>query len=961
MLARVAALVDRTRAIVRERATGSKRALGVLLVVATTVSSAHLARLGTHSARIATVALIALALLAATLLALREVWAFRDRERALLREVARDDVGLSRSIARAIGLSRRSERSPDDDSDRAATMARDLADLHLSRQLAKVRLDRLEQRADKTGVRAAGAALSLAVLAMAATMFDPLRVVEGLDVLAARDGVAPLRLVYLDDVDVVVTPPAYLGLSARSLPDFDTTEVPRGSVIAVRGKPVKAGRSLVLTDGITEVDFVDDGKGMLVARYTLGESALLRVAARFGSREQQVRVLQRDELWVESLPDLPPVVTLKGAPATTNLSATPQINLEYEAKDDHALREVAVVLRSGKNEDRRTLSKPLGSKVVRGAHVLSSDDQFFFKSFVPIEVTIEAKDDDGVQGPKWGTSQALIIMPPLVGEPEALRYAALKRARDALVDLLAARLEPTITSDQDAKARVNLDKELALAASAKVEKVLAEAYGGLTISGRVRRVIAGQLRRLSEAREGFEKKPTQTSYEALIATTEQVVLAVDAAIRRAATSDARAVAKRLAAVADEAALASQVAADGAQRERGLFRLAAALEVLGRGGAQLARLSTLGSDLGDVTRSGVSRIERERGADRLPHAKLAAEDLAARLRSAESSMKGGGGGHGVESGVGDGDGMGEEASEADEQAVGQGNELDELVKRHQQELDRVEQALDKATTKEEKDALKKLAKKHAEAIREAVKDLPDQGLPGSADELGALGKKRAASMAGDLDKGAIKEALTVGKDALEALRQAKKLGEKGKSPGDEDVAEVATKAGNRVEEALEDLKKALDAAEKSAKERAKKDLDDAGKNEGRLAERTEALKNRGEKGDASMPQDVLDQLERAAKAMRQAEEALKEGDVETGKAKQKAAQRLLEMAKGEDAEEEGSRGSGGEKGFDQDTAVPGEEEHKGPEEFRKRVTDGMGKAGDARLRGAAKRYAEGLLK
>ena len=58
----------------------------------------------------------------------------------------------------------------------------------------------------------------------------------------------------------------------------------------------------------------------------------------------------------------------------------------------------------------------------------------------PVEVTVEAKDNDPLNGPKWGASEAITIVPPDVGEPEARRLDALRKLRDAMVDTLAWRV-----------------------------------------------------------------------------------------------------------------------------------------------------------------------------------------------------------------------------------------------------------------------------------------------------------------------------------------------------------------------------------------------------------------------------------------------------------------------------------------------------------------------------------------
>ena len=961
----VLALAGQIRAAVGRRIAESRRTFSVLLVLAAIVIAAQVARGGTLQTKVIALFAIGAAVATGIALSIADSVRWRNPRRALLREVLADDEPLAGSIDRAVTLAIRSETEAEaaPEADRAARRtAEELSALHLARQLAKVRLDRLGERAERTSTALAGVAVALAVVVIGVAAFDPIRIVEGVDVMIARGRVAPLPLLYLDEVDVVATPPPYMRLPTRSLANFDTTEQPRGTVLAVRGKPQKAGRSLVLTDGIKSVDFVDDGNGMVVARWTLGESANLRIAARFG----MVDIVQRDELAVESIPDLAPVVTLTGAPKTVRLVSVPNVALEYEATDDHGLREIALVLRSGPNEDRRTLSKPAKTKTERGAHLLSTEEAFFRNSFVPVEITIEARDDDGVLGPKWGTSPAIIVLPPLVGEPEAMRYSALLRARNALVDLLAPRVTAKVETDAAAKALVKTEVEAQKAALKIVEDVLAGNYGGVTIRGRQRRTIAGQLKRLRDGFAAYEKAPTKKTYESLVTTTEDVVLRVDGTIRALGNNDARAVSKRLALVADECALAAGVVLSGGDAvDRGKNRLEAALTVLRGGGGELAKLGSLGADLGDIARAGANRIVRGRDADRFAEAKLAAEDLAARLRLPIASVSGGGT-PGVESGGGEG-GEVEEDAEGDGEAEMGGDELDELVKRHQQELDKLEQALEKATTPEEKEALKKLAKKHAESIREAIKDLPEQGMPGSAAEQAAEGKKRAASMAGSLEKGDLKDALKAGKEALEALRDAKKLGDKGKFVDDEEVASDATKAANRVDEAMEDLKKAMEAAQKNAKDRAQKDLESAGKNEGRLAERAGDLKKRGESGDAAMPDDMLDRLKSAQEAMKEAQKALEAGDAETGTAKQKEAQRLLEMARGDEPPQtnedgtprDGSDGSGPR--FDQDTPVPDKNTHVSPEEFRKRVLEGMSKPSDGRLKNAVKRYTEGLIK
>jgi hypothetical protein len=110
------------------------------------------------------------------------------------------------------------------------------------------------------------------------------------------------------------------------------------------------------------------------------------------------------------------------------------LELRYSAEDDHGIREIALVLRAGGREDRRTLERLDGETKQRtGAQALSPRDALLRRSFLPVEVTIEARDNDGVSGAKWGGSSAITIVPPGIGEGEGGRYAALKEARGALI------------------------------------------------------------------------------------------------------------------------------------------------------------------------------------------------------------------------------------------------------------------------------------------------------------------------------------------------------------------------------------------------------------------------------------------------------------------------------------------------------------------------------------------------
>jgi hypothetical protein len=968
-----AVAITRLQRIWEDEVRPSARRALLALTVGVVFGAAHLARLGSSSARLAAaigLAAVLILLVVRTIVLRRRR---RDVRRIVRATIGRADPELGASTIRALSLVDRTRAD-----DRAGSP--ELASLHLARLLGRAPAERIAGHAARAGSRWSSAGFALAVLCGIVALSTPLRIVEGLDVLAAKGGAAPLDLVWLEAVEMAVTPPEYLHQAGGEISAFSRASAPRGSTITVRGRPIHAGRALVLTDGIRDEAFVDDGSGALVARWTLGDTSTLRVAARFGA----VRIAQADEQPVISIPDEFPTIKVEKAPRTVRILEEPSLPIHYEAVDDHGLREVDLVLRAGKREERRVLSRPqAGATIDRGGYEVRASDPFFKGTFTPVEVTVEARDNDVVSGPKWGKSAAILVILPQVGEPEALRYQALIGARDAVTDLLAFRLEEKVAASSAApspKAPAgaapptdHLAREIEKQAAAvkAVESALAGTYGGLGLRGRIVAMMRGQLRRLATALDAEKKGPSSPGdrHQKLVDETESALLAIDVGVRMQGIHDARSVAKRLADVADESAEAASLASSGAESKvPAVARLDAAVEVLGGGATQLLRLGDLGLDLGEIVQNDLRRIARAREAGDLRHAELAARDLAARLREPDPSFSGGGGKGGTESGGPPSPGAsGEEASGAAEEAAQAARELDDLTRDHGQQMDEVEDALQKAASPEEMAALKEEVKRHAEAIREAVKKLPQQGGdPGSAEDSAAAGRAAAESMAGALERTELRDAVENGKKAAQALKDAKQVGDQPNQFSQEQQAgREAGSARESLERELAWAEDALEKLRKASSANAKADLEKLSKAEQRLAERARDLGKKGEAGDRSLPQDMLDRLTEAEQSMHDAEKALKEGDGDRGTRHQQEAQRLLEMARAQqneqdEGESEGTR-EGESKRAAKKTEIPDKDKHKGPEDFRRRVIEGLGGSSDPLLREAVKRYAEGLLK
>jgi hypothetical protein len=969
----------------RSATTASRRRIAVVAVALAWVMALLVARHGTAHSRIAAAAIIGASLAMAV--------AWRVLERRGLREPARivrwlvrglDQGGSDRAL-RALSLV-----GPDGNV-RGEGTSTELARLHVARAIARLPSELVIARATRRAARVGALGLVFAACVLGIVLAQARPVLEGADVLVARRGVAPVTIRWLEEVTFATRPPDYLREAERHAIAFTTLALPYGTVLTVRGVPLHTGRLLLLSDGATEVPFVDDGAGAVVARWSLTASTTLRVAARFGD----VTIVEPDALVAESVPDRPPTVVLEGAPRQVSLvdQGEDSLPIRYEADDDHGLREVHLVLRSGTREERRVLSHLDGqTKTDKGGYVLKLRESFLRKSHAPIEVTVEAKDNDSLTGPKWGASPAITLVPPDVGEPEARRLDALRHLRDSLVDSLAWRLSNP--PPRDARARtafVASETRRAANDDTVLTRTLPQSYGGVRIPLRVRATLTAQQEKTRKALDHELKAPSTAAHAEVLEATERFVLVVDAVVRGLGVHDARESARQLADVADDLALgASQMHNDGASpggsgpvlesaeaRSRGAARMDAATAVLSGGGAVMKRLGALGRDLGEIIDADLLRVNRARGVADFVHTELAARDLAARLREPDPSF----GAHGGSVGRAGGESGGARGTPGDERDVPDdldqafqeaAKSVEQLAQDHAGEIGKMEQALAGATSDEELEQLRQESKRHAEAIREAARALPTVGNGSDSwTSKGAAARELAEQMARSLEKAQTEDAVHSGRNALGALDEAERMLRSGRWIDDPSGEEKRRVADTHRKLDLEELwaQKVLEQMRKRAAERARKQLQRGGEEEGKLADRARDLARQA-RDRGSLPQQAVESIDDAAHAARQAEEALGQGDAERGLDRQREAQRNLEAAK-EQLRGDDDDVNGGSRADPQESDarwshqlhgnVPPPGEHKGPEDFRRRVVRGLGQPAGGALKDAVRRYAEGLLR
>jgi hypothetical protein len=296
-----------------------------------------------------------------------------------------------------------------------------------------------------------------------------------------------------------------------------------------------------------------------------------------------------------------------------------------------------------------------------------------------------------------------------------------------------------------------------------------------------------------------------------------------------------------------------------------------------------------------------------------------------------------------------------------------SDLERLSSDHAGEMNKMEQALAGATGEEELNQMREEAKRHAEAIRDAVRSLPAVGMGSDSwTSKGAAARELAEQTARSLEQGRTEEASQSGRSAIGSLDDAKRLLQGARSFDDpsgqgerrvEDARRKLESESKWIANELRDLRRRAAA-------RARDQLGRGGDEEGQLADRARELGQKG-RDKGSLPQQAIESIEDAERAARQAADALKEGDADKGLDRQREAQRSLEAAREQLQGEDDGNGSPTTSGSEGKQPSPGHvdvpDDYKGPEAFRRRVVRGLGQAGSGSLRDAVQRYAQGLLR
>jgi len=898
-----------------------------LLVLAT--SGALLARAGTPVVRV-----VAGVVMLAPFVALFGValWQRRHRDRVLepaLRATAAVDGAQAARLGRAARLVIRLSAAPTGES-------LDLSKAHLDDVLAGASGLDIEGVARRRARRMRWFALGLLLVGLVLCLGRGLAIVEGLYVLAARRGVAPFEISYIEQSEIEAELPAHVGGTVRRVPVvYDQVMLPSGSEVIWRMIPRVTGRKYVVTDGYRDVPFVSDGHGAWVARMVVDDSCDLRAAAVFGD----VKVLHDESVRISTIADRPPTVTLLGGPREVRIADLDRLPIEFIAQDDYGLSLVELVIESGDRKERQELARLDGTRrIYRAATAITRKTPLVQGAYQPVRVTVQARDGDLSLGPTWGKSEAIILLPEPIGEHLAERHLALRGFRRALVDFRMAVSRASSLSSAAQKEAHSLAQRGLEAAYSKLERTL----------GQSPEPPRGSLRFL-QAQVTSLGAPAQAETRI-----EKVLLATDVLLTQLSRADAERLARDLGDVVAEVAAsvhAAQNGETGPKREQ----LLSSLETARQGALRLAEVGAAGLDLGSVAGGDLARAKRLLEAAEYSRAEAALLHLAARLRRATPSF--GSKGAGVESGSsGGGTGSEPPLSRAPSEYDRLSEQARSLAEQHAREQSELEQLLQDAAQAAEADARKdEDLKRASDELRAALEDLPNFGrTPGSALSEAAQARSQGEAMADALDAGQLERALEAGRAAAEGLERARRANE--------------AQGGYLPSEDLERARAAVDSARKAAEQAARKSprpaLAERAQRQRELGRAAMELSERAGEGAAPLPGDVREALRRAGDLMQKAAEALDRNEAERGRELSADAQEELERALPERPENDSEAAAEGDTEADGDqmrsdghAEVPGRGEDRS-RDFRRRVEAGLGREA-GRFGPAVRRYAETL--
>lgn len=244
----------------------------------------------------------------------------------------------------------------------------------------------------------------------------------------------------ISDLRIALRYPDYLGRKPRQLEGLSGGLVaPLGTSVVVEGTSLLSdatGGSILLPDQ-SRTPLVRGEDGLMRGQFVVGMPGEFRLTLM-----DKKTAVEGPPYALSVEPDLAPTIRLLRPTGSTEVDENGELSLEIEAEDDHALGRIDIVLRVGAGlEVRRTLVELDGQKRELRTEAHFSPESVRLGDATSVELTLEAFDNDTITGPKYGRSVPLSVK---ILTPQGRHVTVLadqSEVLDALVDLLALRLD----------------------------------------------------------------------------------------------------------------------------------------------------------------------------------------------------------------------------------------------------------------------------------------------------------------------------------------------------------------------------------------------------------------------------------------------------------------------------------------------------------------------------------------
>ncbi|MEC9071089.1 MAG: hypothetical protein VX938_01865, partial [Myxococcota bacterium] len=248
-----------------------------------------------------------------------------------------------------------------------------------------------------------------------------------------------LRLVY----------PAYMDLQPRTIPrtSGDVSAVV-GTEVVFSGMVTETLEKLLLvmeSDPDTRWPLEVASHGSVDGRFRVGASDRYRFE---GVRPGGASIREAGWRSIDARLDEPPEVRLLHPPSDLEVKEDDEVELIFEAIDDHALKEVVLVMGDPRRSDatRRPVRSGLMEQTARGSETLLIRD-LAMRPGDSVEIWFEARDHNTLSGSVVGRSARRRLWMYSPEDEHEARLRDLEALIDRMIDVLADRLESRLDSD----------------------------------------------------------------------------------------------------------------------------------------------------------------------------------------------------------------------------------------------------------------------------------------------------------------------------------------------------------------------------------------------------------------------------------------------------------------------------------------------------------------------------------